>query len=149
MPPNERIELAVGHAPWLRAGLWAVGALALAAIITARTTALATTLSLLALCVLHLWVLGRVRANASWQRLTLDGTGNAILFHAEGGVPAQPDGPAWISRWFCVVPLRTLEGGHLVHCVVCRSRNHPDHYRHLLVRLRLSDDDRRAPSALP
>jgi hypothetical protein len=141
----DMIELETGYAAWMRGAHCMLGLLALAGILGSGAGAslvAAAAVGLLASFAVDTW---RMHRQADTGRLRL--CGDRALLCSDDGIcrPATLCAGAWVCPWFCLLRLRRVPDGRLQRRVVCRSRNHPDDYRRLLVRLRFGNVDDRAP----
>ena len=140
MTRPDGIELRQGCGRWMRATHATISLLAAILILTSAAPAAPAAALLAVLFTLHVATARRMRrAAVSVPRVRLFDDGTAALLTWRGGVPALLGGRAWVSRWFSVVPIQPLDGGRRLFCIVCRSANPADAYRHLLVLLRMRD----------
>ena len=141
----DTIELDTGYAVWMRCIHAALGLLALAGIAGSGAPPLLVAAAVACLIVsfaADAWRMHRL-ANAGSLRLCGD---RALLQSSDGRqCPAALRQGAWVSRWFCLLRLRSVPDGRRLCRVVCRCRNRPEDYRRLLVRLRFGVTDRDAP----
>ena len=136
MAAVDTVELQVGSARWMRVCHLLVSLLGLLAIATSPISMGWLVTAAGALCLAHVLTAWRMGKVAGPGRLVLQGDGNATLLGGEDSFHARYRGAGWASRWLCVLPLDTLEGGRPLHCIVCRSQNSRDAWRRLLIRLR-------------
>lgn len=133
------LDLQAGGARWLRRSHAGVSLLGLAGILGSGARPAWTAAAVIALVLVHCGTARRMRGAGSSGRLRLFADGSAVLLAGGGAVAALQRGGGWLSRWLCVVPLRRLSDGRRIDAIVCRSRNAPDDYRRLLVRLRMRE----------
>lgn len=133
----ERIELITGAAAWLRV-LQAVTAISAFCFLLAAPSPWSWRLAAIA-------VLGVFAAFQAWRqfhhrtcgRLVLHLDGSVLNRLADTEIDGVLDGGAWVSRWFCVVCWKPLEGGARRHSLVCAELNQNSEYRRLMVWMRL------------
>jgi hypothetical protein len=131
------LDLHAGCARWLRCSHAGVSLLGLAGILGSGARPVWTAAAVVALVLVHGSAARRMRDAGSSGPLRLFADGTAVLLTSVGAVAGLQRGGGWLSRWFCVVPLERLADGRRIDAIVCRSRNAPDAYRRLLVRLRM------------
>jgi hypothetical protein len=137
------LDLHVGCALWIRCSHACVSLLGLAGILGSGARPAWAAAAALALTMVHFATAQRMSGPGSSGRLRLFADGTALFLAGGRAVAVLQHGAGWLSRWFCVVPLQRLSDGRRIDAVVCRSRNAPDAYRQLLVRLRMRET--RAP----
>jgi hypothetical protein len=133
------LDLHAGCARWLRFSHAGVSLLGLAGILASGARPAWTAAAVVALVLVHCGTARRMSDARSSGRLRLFADGTAVLLTRNGAVAAVQRGGGWLSRWFCVVPLRRLSDGRRIDAVVCRSRNSADAYRRLLVWFRMRE----------
>jgi hypothetical protein len=136
----ESLTVRTGQAAWLRHAFPALAAIACLGLLTAPTTIALKVLALAAL--LAFYRIGR----RAWRRAVRIGRlqiyrdGPGLLLRNGEEQRVETAGPAWITPWICVIPLKTVPGAAMIRCMVCASENRPENFRRLRVWLRLCPD---------
>ena len=140
MGHNSFIELQVGESTWLRLARYSLFVLALLSLLLASGSwgwKLAAAAGLLLILAYSGW---QARCGAGIRVLRLYSNGAVTLLPENSeDIPAVIEGDAWISAWFCVLPVGRFDRWPKQRLLVCHSDNHPDDYRHLLSWLRLGN----------
>jgi len=134
------IDLQTGEGNWLKVIRWILFLLALTSLLVAEATWAWKALSLAALSftlvVIHL----STRRGENFNRIRLYRDGMVTLLSDRGvEVPAVLEGTPWATSWVSILPVGRFDRWPRQQLLVCRSTNHPDHYRHLLGCLRLGN----------
>ena len=137
MTTPEYIDLRCGSSRWLMLAHTVVTVLAGLGILFTDSAWSWKALAIAALLVTHVFTSRRMKKNGVPGSLRLFNDGAATLEYAGRETLILQSSHAWVSRWICVLPLRSLPGADIIYCMVLASNNHPDNYRQLLACLRM------------
>ena len=132
------VDLQTGESGWLRSVRIILFVLALLQLLVANTPPAWKLITILCLLLVFVLISWKIHQLAAIQSLRLHRNGMVTLVQRDGQeIPAVLEGEAWVSTWVSVLPVGRFDRWPLQQLLVCRSKNHPDHYRNLLIFLRL------------
>lgn len=137
MSPSDYIDLRCGSSRGLRLAHIAVTLLAGLGIVITHSAWSWKILTLLALLATYLFTSLKMKKNEVPGSLRLFSDGAATLEYADRETLILQSSHAWVSRWICVLPLRSRPGADIIYCMILASNNHSDNYRQLLACLRM------------
>jgi hypothetical protein len=146
---SNTVDLQAGESGWLRSVRIILFMLALLQLIVANTPPAWKLITILCLLLVFVLISWKIHQLAPIQLLRLHRNGMVTLVQRDGQeIPAVLEGEAWVSTWVSVLPVGRFDRWPRQQLLVCRSKNHPDHYRHLLMLLRLGAVDGAADDSL-
>lgn len=137
MIPADYVVVRSGGARWLEMTQGLVAFIAGLAILFTQSSWILKAFVLIALAATYLAGALKMRKDRSSGELRLFTDGTAIHDRGSQRCVAVQGSPAWVSRWFCMIPLVKHSGTDIIYCMICASNNHPDNYRRLLIWLRM------------
>jgi len=135
---SNTVDLQVGESGWLRSARIILFILALLQLLVANTPPVWKLITILSLLLVFVLISLKIHQLAHIQLLRLQRNGMVTLVRRDGQeIPAVLEGEAWVSTWVSVLPVGRFDRWPRQQLLVCRSKNHLDHYRHLMMFLRL------------
>jgi hypothetical protein len=135
---RKAVELRVGESGSLRSARIVLCLLALLQLLAADTPTTWKLISITALLLCFVLISWKIRKLAHFRLLRLQDDGMVTLVRQDGKeIPGVLEGGPWVSAWVSVLPVASFDRWPRHQLLVCRSKNRPDDYRHMMMFLRL------------